>query len=104
MALDFTNQDRIRIDGQDFPLYGFTVHYPAPAVTIPPAGIAPGVEEAMRAAGPPQPESYSFETVTFGCDLTLKPGDIYEYISSDNQHRQLKILSGSHRGYRGVLQ
>ena len=100
MALDFTNQHRIQIDGQDYPLYGFTV---VPAY-IQPAGIAPGVQEAMQAFGPPQPQNYFFETVSFGCDLSLDSGKTYNYLSADNQQRPVKILTADQRKYRGVLQ
>jgi hypothetical protein len=100
MALDFTGQHRIRIGEQDYALHGFTV---VPAY-IQPAGIAPGVQEAMRAAGPPQPQNYSFETVSFSCDITLDSGATYDYGSADNQPQKLKILSATHPKYRGVLQ
>ncbi len=103
MATDLTSQHRIRINGQDYHLNDFKVH-PAPPATITPAGIFPGVEEALRADGPPQPERYSFDTVTFGCDLTLEPGKSYDYSSPENQNRGLTILSGSLHKYRGVLQ
>ena len=103
MSIDFTGQHRIRIGGQDSPLYDFVVH-PVPAATIPPAGIALGVEEAMRAAGPPPPQSYSVETVTFGCTSTLEHDKSYDYFSPQNQQRQLKILNETHRLYRGVFQ
>ena len=100
MALDFTNQHRIRIDGQDYPLHGFTVIPPY----IQPAGIAPGVQVAMQASGPPQPQNYFFETVSFSCDLTLDGDTPYDYYSAANQPQKLKILTADLPKYRGVLQ
>jgi hypothetical protein len=100
MAIDFPGQHRVRINGQYYPLYNFAVIPPY----IPPAGVAPGVEEAMRAESPPQsPVSY-YETVAFGCDLTLIVGQIYDHFSPENQQRRIKILTAEKQKYRGVFQ
>src|SRR5436309_12117520 len=99
MAIYFTGQQRIRNGGQDYPLHGFTV---VPA-HVRPAGLAPEAEDAMRASGPPQPPVFYFETVTFSSEASFTVGETYDYISSDDKHGNLKILTADKMKYRGVL-